>query len=158
MKILKNVKQFVTRISLTTIFVSTLLLSVITPVFAGELACTTDNYQGVGNHWAILAGTVVDTGNSDRVTLVGFDYGLTRRYGSSWTDTGKWFTGESFYGRIEGLGAATTYYYRAKIYDGSTWAYGEHKIFSTKGSPVVYEDYTTGGDGDSNDIYGVNFD
>jgi hypothetical protein len=116
---------------------------------------TSNTFLGFGKTWAVLSGTIDNDGGST-VTEAGFDYGLDDSYGSSWTTTGSWSTGNSFVGVITGLTQATVYHFRAKATNG-TWGYGSDMLFSTEGSPVIYEYLNTGGDGASGDIYGNNW-
>ena len=113
---------------------------------------TTQASTGFSKLWAIVNGTMVTEG-SFAVTQVGFDYGLDTGYGDSSTDTGTWSDGATFLKKLESLSPASVYHYRAKAYNGA-WGYGVDMVFSTQGSPVLYEYLNTGGDADGDDIYG----
>jgi len=116
---------------------------------------TTNIFLGFGGTWAVLSGTIDNEGDAT-VTEIGFNYGLTNGYGDDWTLTGSWNTGDSFVGVVTGLSRATVFHYQAKA-NNTQWGYGEDKLFSTKGSAVVYEHLNTGGDADSADIYANNW-
>jgi hypothetical protein len=110
---------------------------------------------GFGGTYAVLKGTITNQGDAG-VTQIGFDYGLTTAYGSSKTITGTWITGNSFVLVVDNLSKATVYHYRAKAFNGA-WGYGADYYVSTSGSPALYEYLNTGGDGDSDHIYGNNW-
>lgn len=116
---------------------------------------TTEACSGFDLLWAIVNGEITNTGSA-LTTTVGFDYGLTTSYGSEWTSTGSWNTGDEFWAKLFPLTPATLFHYRAKAYNGF-WGYGGDKVFSTKGSPTLYEYLNTGGDGDSEHIYSGNW-
>ncbi len=152
---------------------------------AGSVSATTGIFDGFGNTWAIVRGSVggasgagryykcvlnstdaaqqtsaVDRGYRDAaaVTQVGFDYGLTTGYGSSWTSAaGTWDTAAAFCTKLSSLTQGTLYHFRAKVFSGGGWVNGSDACFSTQGSPVVYEYLNTGGDGDSGSIYGAEY-
>jgi len=113
---------------------------------------TTGICSGFGTTYAILNGYLDVSGTA---TQVGFDYGASSSYGNSVTDTGTFTTGNFDY-NLTGLSTASVYHYRAKVLLGSTWLYGEDKVFATKGSPVPYEFWNTGGDGDSMKVNSAN--
>lgn len=121
------------------------------PVAFDEPTVTTNVSIGFGDTWAVVKGTIDDEGSAG-VTQVGFDYGLSDSYGDEWTQSGTWTTDDTFVAVLTGLSKATVYHFRAKAYNNE-WGYGSDLRFSTKGSPVVYESWSTGGDGDSDDIY-----
>lgn len=151
---------------------------------AATVPVTTGVFGGFGVDWAILRGsigtgsvvgryyycvvsadgTASEDTNHDRgyrsvgtVTQIGFNYGLTSGYGTSWTNTITVVAGGSFAGTIQSLTAATTYHWQAKAYDGSTWYYGGDSYVTTVGSPVKYEYKTTTGDTNSQPIYAGNY-
>jgi len=111
--------------------------------------------QGYGKTWGTVIAILVDDGTYT-CTQVGFDYGLTTSYGSSWTESGIFVDGTVFLGTLTGLNPACVYHYRAKVYNGA-WGYGTDQVFSTSGSPTKYEYLSTGGDGQGSDIYGANW-
>jgi hypothetical protein len=115
----------------------------------------TGTCQGFDRHAATIVGIVVDD-NGAPITKVGFDYGLTGGYGGSWEQSGSYVDGSVFVATLEELSSACIYHYRAKAYNGE-WGYGTDRIFSTAGSPVVYEYLSAGGDGQGADIYGSNW-
>lgn len=151
---------------------------------SGTVIVTTELFRGFGIDWIILeGGTAIGTPAEGRyflcvvsadgaadansthnrgykaeaaITEYGFDYGLTTAYGSDWTDTDAITAGDSFVTTIRSLTAGTVYHYRAKVFTGA-WVYGADLYVGTKGSPVVYEYYNTGYDGDSAAIYGSNY-
>lgn len=119
-------------------------------VITGE--CT-----GFGTSWAVLNGIL--TADAGSTTQIGFDYGLTSSYGSSYTETSTYtlgFPAGNFSGYISSLAKGTVYHYRAKALVLGIWNYGEDRLFSTKGSPVIYESWGTGGDSDSAYINSAN--
>lgn len=117
------------------------------------LGCT-----GFDSTWAILNGEVTGFyGVETSVIERGFDYGLTAAYGSEITTVGAWTTG-TFHEYLSGLSPATVYHYRAKALGSlGVWGYGEDRMFATKGSPVPYEFWNTGGDTDANPTYAANW-
>lgn len=117
---------------------------------------TTVRCTGFTSGAAIVNGIMTDEGDTS-VTQWGFDYGLTTGYGSSVTETEALEDGDEFWYNLTSLSPATVYHYRAKAYSSEGWGYGEDMIFSTKGSPARYEHLSTGQDGDSAKIYGVNW-
>ncbi len=133
-------------------------LSQYSDTYAGCYSTPYDNFvttgicSGFGTTYAILNGYLNISGT---VTQVGFDYGASSSYGNSVTDTGTFMTGNFDY-NLTGLSTASVYHYRAKALLGSTWLYGEDKVFATKGSPVPYEFWNTGGDGDSMKVNSTN--
>jgi len=116
---------------------------------------TTEAYSGFDKLWAIVNANIVSEGTSP-VTVIGFEYGLTSTYTDNWTKTGTWNTGDDFWARLAPLTPATVYHFRAMAYNG-VWAYGGDRVFSTEGSPTLYEYLNTGGDGDSGAIYSANW-
>jgi len=118
----------------------------------GAPELTTLAVTGFGKIWAIANGYIDDDGTS-AITEVGFDYGLTPAYGSSYTEVGSWTTDDTFSAKLTGLSPATVYFYRFKA-KNDAWGYGQNMYFSTTGSPVIYEYLNTGGDADGDDIYG----
>lgn len=115
---------------------------------------TTGICSGSSTTWAILNGEVTDAGVPSTITQRGFDYGLTTGYGSSEVDAVSAGVGE-YYNLLTGLSKSTVYHYRAKVYNGA-WAYGEDKIFATKGSPALWDYFITASDNVSS-VYGVNW-
>ena len=111
----------------------------------------TNPHWGFGRDWVILSGTITDEGD-DTVTSVGFDYGVGSYTDSVTSD----YEYDSFIQTINNLTPGTVYQYRAKAYNGA-WGYGENRYISTTGSPVVYEYLNTGGDTNSDPIYGQNW-
>jgi hypothetical protein len=114
----------------------------------------TGTCQGFDRHSATITGIMVD-GNGDSVTKVGFDYGPAASYGNEWTQSGSYADGSVFVATLDGLSPGCTYHYRAKAYNGD-WGYGADQVFSTAGSPSLYE-YLGTGDGQGADIYGSNW-
>lgn len=105
---------------------------------------------------AILNGYISNLGTATN-TQYGFDYGTSISYGSSVVTSGASLTtGSYFKTNITGLKAGTVYHFRAKSYNSDGWGYGQDQVFSTKGSPILYEYLNTGADAYSN-IYGVNW-
>jgi hypothetical protein len=119
-----------------------------------ENSVTTKGVTGFTQTTAILNGLLV-VSSTLTVSQVGFDYGLNSSYGYSSVESGTYSSGV-FSRSVTGLNAATVYHYRAKMLLGSTWYYGDDKLFATKGSPVPYEYWNIGGDGDSNKINSAN--
>jgi len=120
------------------------------------LIVRTDPCSGFSLLWGIVNGEIVEEGSGGGVTIVGFEYGLSTSYGANITSTGTWNTGDDFWERLFPLTPATVYHYRAMAYNG-TWGYGDDRVFSTKGSPTLYEYLNTGGDGNSGAIYSANW-
>jgi hypothetical protein len=114
----------------------------VTPLSAPTV--TSNWFTGLGRDFAVLNGAVTNAGGAT-VTQTGFQYGLTSAYGSNQTKTDSMMVARPFYQNMTGLLPATVYHYRAIAYNG-LWGYGEDMTFSTKGSPVIYENYQTGGD------------
>jgi len=110
--------------------------------------------SGFARDWAIVNGYIDDAGGI--ITTIGFDYGLTDAYGDSVTKSGIWTTGDIFWAKIPDLTAGTVYHYRAKAYNG-IWGYGSDRVFSTEGSPTLYEYLNTNGDEEGDDIYAGNW-
>jgi len=128
-------------------------LLAITPAVAAPTV-TTMICSGFDRDWAIVNGYIdIAVGT---ITTVGFDYGLTDAYGSSITKSGTWTTAGPFWARIPNLTPSTVYHYRAKAYNG-IWGYGSDRVFSTEGSPTLYEYLNTNGDADGDDIYAGNW-
>lgn len=123
--------------------------------YRGAVTVVTLPCTGFGSDWAIVNGEITGIVDSFIITQAGFDYGLTSDYSSSQVTTDS-FGLESFSETLSGLSPATVYHYRAKINAGG-WAYGEDRLFATKGSPVPYEFWNTGGDGYSVNITGGNW-
>lgn len=115
----------------------------------------TESCTGFDLLWAIINGNIEDEGTSG-VTRVGFEYGLSTSYDNNWWADGEWETGDDFWTRLSPLTPATVYHYRAMAYNGD-WGYGADRVFSTEGSPTLYEYLNTGGDGDSGAIYSANW-
>lgn len=112
---------------------------------------------GFGDNWAILMGTIDNVGDG-AIAQIGIDYGLTTDYNSDKiVDATKvYVNGDSFVVKLENLTNATVYHYRAKAFNGG-WGFGSDLMFSTKGSPVIYEYLNTGNDGNSDAIYDTNW-
>ena len=93
---------------------------------------------------AVVNGMI--TAHGDNTTSqYGFDYGLTVSYGSSSLVAGTPALGATYSINLSGLLPASVYHYRAKAYN-SAWGYGADATFSTTGSPVLYESFTTAPD------------
>ena len=112
---------------------------------------------GFGDNWAILMGTIDNVGDG-AIAQIGIDYGLTTDYNSDKiVDATKvYVNGDNFVVKLENLTNATVYHYRAKAFNGG-WGFGNDLMFSTKGSPVIYEYLNTGNDGNSDAIYDTNW-
>jgi hypothetical protein len=110
--------------------------------------------QGFDRHSATIQGIMVDDKGAP-TTKVGFDYGPTMSYGKEWTQTGSYAGGSVFVATLDGLSSASIYHYRAKAYNGE-WGYGADRLFSTAGSPAIYE-YLGTGAAQGADIYGSNW-
>ena len=112
---------------------------------------------GFGDNWAILMGTIDNVGDG-AIAQIGIDYGLTTDYNSDKivNTTKVYVNGDNFVIKLENLTNATVYHYRAKAFNGS-WGFGNDLMFSTKGSPVIYEYLNTGNDGNSDAIYDTNW-
>lgn len=115
---------------------------------------TTKACTGFGHTWAILNGEIDNESGS--VTQIGWDYGLTDAYGSSYTESGSYTTGVNYSAYIDGLTPGTLYHFRFKGYNGS-WAYGDDMVMATEGSPSLYEYLDTNNDTSADDIYGANW-
>lgn len=111
---------------------------------------------GFDSDWAILSGKVTDD-KSTAITQYGFDYGLDAVDESDVTTTQTIGEEYPFHYKLTGLTPATSYMWRAKAYNVNGWGAGGTKYFATKGSPAIYENYQTGGNNDSIDIYGQNW-
>lgn len=115
---------------------------------------------GVGTNYAVCNGYVTNESVTDAITRYGVDYGITVGYGSEAVvlceATGFPDDNDTFWVSLTGLSAATPYHFRAKAYDGS-WHYGDDMMFATKGSPIRFEYWNTGGDSNSTAIYGNNW-
>ncbi len=111
--------------------------------------------SGFSEYTAIPNGSLTTAG-VPTVTITGFDYGLTDAYGSSVTTTGTWEDGDLFWDELTALTPGTVYHFRAKANNGF-WGYGEDMVFSTEGSPVLYEFLNENDDADGDDIYGANW-
>jgi hypothetical protein len=110
-------------------------------------------YCEVGSADAVSVDTNTNRGYKDvGVTQVGFDYGLTTAYGDDWTTAVILSDGDIYTTTIRGLTSGTVYHFRAKVFSGG-WVNGNDNYVGTTGSPVIYEYYNTGGDGDSASIY-----
>lgn len=92
----------------------------------------------------------------DPITQYGFDYGLSVAYGSEVIADGSLSANDYFWLAPNDLIAGTVYHFRAKAYNGVAWGYGEDMVFSTEGSPTVYEYLNTGDDGNSAPCYASN--
>ena len=112
--------------------------------------------SGFGRDWAIVNATVDTLGLPASVTEVGFDYGLDDTYGDSSTKTGTWAANDEFWVKLTNLTAGTVYHARAKAWNG-VWGYGADFVFSTEGSPTLYEYLNTLGDAAGTDIYAGNW-
>ncbi|GAF91794.1 unnamed protein product, partial [marine sediment metagenome] len=111
---------------------------------------TTLHCSGFAEYSAVVNGVIISS--IPVSTTIGFDYGLTDAYGDSWTTTGTWDDAELFWGELTALTPATVYHFRAKASNGF-WGYGEDMVFSTQGSPVLYEYLNDNDDDVGDDIY-----
>ena len=110
-----------------------------------NIGIKTHYITGRGDDWVILTGDIADVEDGSSCTSRGFDYGLTTAMIHSWTEAGTWTAGTEFSNVFEDLqGTSSDYYYRSKVYDGTSWSYGEQKRFSL--SPQQYVWHDTGDD------------
>lgn len=112
-----------------------------TPVLLPTPIVLTKACTGFGIDWAIVNGEIVEDAGM-ALSVIGFDYGTTSSYGSSTTTAGAYSEGATFSSILSPLNPATVYHYRAKVYSGTTWYYGEDMMLATKGSPIPYEVFT----------------
>ena len=126
-----------------------------TPLSFTAPTITTTPCSGFTTNSAIINGVIVAIGSAP-ITQYGFDYGLTTAYGTSVTTTAGITAGSTFSKTITGLSPASVYHFRAKAFNG-VWGYGSDVMFSTVGSPVIYEYFNIGQDGDSAKIYSNNW-
>lgn len=117
------------------------------------MSVTTGICSGSSETWAILNGEIV-AADPLPATIVGFDYGLTTSYGSDVTVAGLYNLGD-FKAQLSDLSKSTVFHWRAKAYNG-TWGYGADNIFSTKGSPALWDYFATTSDNTSK-VYGSNW-
>lgn len=117
---------------------------------------STGYIKGRNENWAIMSGSIDDVMAAATVSQRGFDWGTSRTLlDSSWTEAGAWTAATTFSYVNTQLAKGTLYYYRAKIYDGTAWSYGEIKEFNTGAYPQQYSDW--GNDNLSTAIGGANW-
>ena len=98
------------------------------PIESPTVTTTAD--PAVTTNSATLHGNITDTGG-ESCDERGFDWGETTGYGSYWTETGSFGTGD-FSHLIEGLDADTTYHFRAKAHNSAGWGYGSDMQLTTE--------------------------
>ncbi|MFA5051399.1 MAG: hypothetical protein WC499_04810, partial [Patescibacteria group bacterium] len=120
----------------------------------GVASLTTLPCSGFTSSSAILNGQL--NSSIDPVLEYGFEYGVTTGYGTSTTVTGSLAAGTKYWANAINLNAGSIYHYRAKARTMAGWGYGNDVVFATKGSPVAWEYWNTGGDSDSAPTYYAN--
>lgn len=107
--------------------------------------------SGFSPDWAISNGSITAEGDA-AVTQVRVRYGLTDAYGDSVTKTVALNTGDIFWLKIPDLTPGSNYHYSMGAFNGA-WGNGSDGVFSTEGSPTLYEEVNTGGTIAGDDVY-----